>query len=793
MTTKSNTHNPNLKVSFFLIFFTISYLLLTPMLALAQSHYSSTGTNAPVISAKQKQQIENLTLQLSSLIASYQNAPIKSQDEFIPQIIALAKQRKRLLLETIEHDPGIALNIALPKHLFQMLPDTIQSQLEQDVEIEGELKFIYVDHENSKLNPYAFFLETPSGQLFTLHFVNRPKGLLSGRQIRVHGLALFPSTNENTDGSDGDLILNNEQSILLLTSEESSTVTSTASPTTILPNTLGDQKTLVMLVNFQNDALNKPWTAEQAQNMVFNTVSDFYFENSYGQTWLTGDVLDWKTLPLDNTSCNSTLISNEADSAAINAGVDLSAYTRFIYIFPYTSSCGWSGAGTIGGNPSQSWINGKLELQVIGHELGHNFGLQHSHSLECGTTTLGSNCQSFDYGDHFDIMGNFRAGHFNAFQKAQLGWLNYGNSPSITAVTTSGTYTIEPYETGVSGTKSIKVLKNSGSTTNTDSWYYLEFRQADGFDSYLAGNDNVLNGVLFHSATDADINSSQLLDLTPASNASGYYDWEDTALVLENSFTDPNSGVTISTSWADGAGATVSVNFDSQSQTCVRSNPEISILPTQSQWVTAGTAVDYTVHVTNHDNDTCGTSLFNLQTNHPTGWSASFTNPSLSLAPGENTTITLTVVSPVSAADGFYSIDISVFNDNDSVYNASTSITYVVSNNTGNLAPVAVDDSAETTENTLVIIPVLANDSDPDADALTISSVTQAANGTVTINNNGTLNYTPKRRFKEGSDTFSYQVSDGIDSATAYVYITVTKDTSSSTGGGKGGGGKGKK
>jgi hypothetical protein len=81
------------------------------------------------------------------------------------------------------------------------------------------------------------------------------------------------------------------------------------------------------------------------------------------------------------------------------------------------------GAATVGGNPSQTWCNGRLDLWLIGHEMGHNFGLQHSHALECGVTTLGSNCQSFEYGDHLDIMGNFTTGHFNAFQKAQLGWL----------------------------------------------------------------------------------------------------------------------------------------------------------------------------------------------------------------------------------------------------------------------------------------------------------------------------------------------------------------------------------
>ena len=52
--------------------------------------------------------------------------------------------------------------------------------------------------------------------------------------------------------------------------------------------------------------------------------------------------------------------------------------------------------------------------------------------------------------------------HFNAVQKELLGWLNYGGSPPITTVQTSGVYTIEPFETAGSNPKALKVKTPSG-------------------------------------------------------------------------------------------------------------------------------------------------------------------------------------------------------------------------------------------------------------------------------------------------------------------------------------------
>lgn len=64
-------------------------------------------------------------------------------------------------------------------------------------------------------------------------------------------------------------------------------------------------------------------------------------------------------------------------------------------------------------------------------------------------------------------------------------------------------------------------------------------------------------------------------------------------------------------------------------------------------------------------------------------------------------------------------------------------------------APVAVDDTATTDEDTAIVIDVLANDGDVDGDSLSVNVVTQPLHGTVT--NNGTnVTYTPDDAYLRG-------------------------------------------
>ena len=93
--------------------------------------------------------------------------------------------------------------------------------------------------------------------------------------------------------------------------------------------------------------------------------------------------------------------------------------------------------------------------------------------------------------------------------------------------------------------------------------------------------------------------------------------------------------------------------------------------------------------------------------------------------------------------------------------------------------PIGVSDSYTTTEDTPLTVPapgVLANDSDPELQTLTVAptSVTQPAHGVVAVNGDGSFTYTPVTDY-HGPDSFTYRANDGAsDSATTTVDLTVT-------------------
>ena len=58
------------------------------------------------------------------------------------------------------------------------------------------------------------------------------------------------------------------------------------------------------------------------------------------------------------------------------------------------------------------------------------------------------------------------------------------------------------------------------------------------------------------------------------------------------------------------------------------------------------------------------------------------------------------------------------------------------------------------------MLNVLANDTDPNGDTLTVSTVSTPSHGTTSINSNGTVHYVPDSGYF-GSDAFTYAVSDG--------------------------------
>lgn len=119
-------------------------------------------------------------------------------------------------------------------------------------------------------------------------------------------------------------------------------------------------------------------------------------------------------------------------------------------------------------------------------------------------------------------------------------------------------------------------------------------------------------------------------------------------------------------------------------------------------------------------------------------------------------------------------------------YSGETSFTYTLTDSKGktdtakvtitikpdpNRAPIAVEDGVSTPYNSAVTINVLANDTDPDNDTITLVSNTKPTNGTVSKAGTS-LKYTPKKNFS-GIDNFQYTIRD-IKSKTSIGNVKVT-------------------
>ncbi|EKJ95128.1 hemagglutinin/hemolysin-like protein [Bradyrhizobium lupini HPC(L)] len=186
----------------------------------------------------------------------------------------------------------------------------------------------------------------------------------------------------------------------------------------------------------------------------------------------------------------------------------------------------------------------------------------------------------------------------------------------------------------------------------------------------------------------------------------------------------------------------------------VNDNPVGSTIPDRS--ANDGAVVNF--DVSSYFSDADGDTLTYTQTGLPNG---------LSLSAAGLITGTIDRNASQGGTNGVYTVTITVSDGNGGTAQQTFALTV------SNPAPVAVNDTVTTAEDTAVAINVLANDSDPDGDPLSIVSAT-AAHGTVTILADGEISYLPAADYN-GTDTITYTISDGNGgTTTATVTVTIT-------------------
>jgi VCBS repeat-containing protein len=129
---------------------------------------------------------------------------------------------------------------------------------------------------------------------------------------------------------------------------------------------------------------------------------------------------------------------------------------------------------------------------------------------------------------------------------------------------------------------------------------------------------------------------------------------------------------------------------------------------------------------------------------------------------------------------GYTGADSFTYRANDGTADSNTATVSLTVSGTVNHRPAAVNDVYSTTQDSPLDVPssgVLANDSDADGDPLTAMLFKGPQHGTLTLNADGSFDYTPDSGFS-GLDSFSYQVSDGKVASTLAA-VTLHVDPSS--------------
>jgi hypothetical protein len=178
------------------------------------------------------------------------------------------------------------------------------------------------------------------------------------------------------------------------------------------------------------------------------------------------------------------------------------------------------------------------------------------------------------------------------------------------------------------------------------------------------------------------------------------------------------------------------------------------------------TPTDVTAQILANDTDPDGDTLSVTGVSNATGGSVDLTAGVVTFTPTADL-----------CGDGTAGFDYAMADGNGGTDNASATIDIVCQNE----APVATDDSVTVDEDTVTVVTsdLLANDTDPNSDTLSVSGVSNPSGGSVDLTA-GVVTFTPAAGLcGDDAGSFDYDISDGSggsDGASVTVDITCEND-----------------
>lgn len=549
-------------------------------------------------------------MEFSEWSTRYKAANATERVRLVPEGMQLAIARRKALAALIRKAPDQALALAVPVVERAWYPGEIQSLLEERVHGVGDLELLAVTPApGTRVDEPTFRSATVNGREYRAYTYGRRSKAINLRAISIHGIAvdrllavsdspvriLEPGEPSATHAvayeARGEIRFAPQAAAIRieearLVAQEHQHQAADNQPGTSgvsgRPNqawTHGPKKVLLIRVDFSdkpgtpiNPDGNQTISEDYLVNVINNPggVRDFFEQNSYGKTTLvvsptvagnSPDVTDVLRMPATAASyatagANSQL-HTDARALATGAGFNLATYDRIGVVFSDLSNIPGSQI-TYGGLANiedvEFWVNGYFDLRVVGHELGHTYGLFHANLWDVSDGNPVSPAgTSLEYGDIFDLMGegDFLENHFSHWNKSLLRWIP---DTSVTTVTGNGTYRIFRFDAqgaNLANPLALKIVRNGTQD------YWIGHRRALS----NAGLDNGVNVLWGYNEN----RQSDLLDLAmPNSNPA------DSALQVGATFNDSAAGITISTVARGGIGndewIDVQVSFQSRIQ-----------------------------------------------------------------------------------------------------------------------------------------------------------------------------------------------------------------------------------